>query len=91
MDHWVLYDNSGGEPVLIDWSGKAMSKKGDVEESQPVYGAPPQPSGADLKGSLAALRRAANRARQVAQQTGTDLIVMRDGQLIRISPAEQQP
>lgn len=41
---------------------------------------------ADLKGSLHALRRAALRARQVAQQTGTDLIVVRSGQLVRVRP-----
>jgi predicted ABC-type ATPase len=44
---------------------------------------------ADLKGSLAAIRRAANRARQVAQQTGTDLIVMRGGQVTRVSPRKK--
>ena len=39
-----------------------------------------------VKGSLHALQRAAVRARQVALQTGTDLIVMRSGQLVRMSP-----
>jgi hypothetical protein len=38
-----------------------------------------------VKGSLNALQRAAIRAKQVAQQTGTDLIVMRSGQLLRVS------
>ena len=33
---------------------------------------------ADLKGSLAALRRAAQRARVLAAQTGTTLVVRRD-------------
>lgn len=42
---------------------------------------------ADLKGSLHALRRAAHRARQVAQQTGTDLIVVRSGQVVRAPPS----
>ena len=45
---------------------------------------------ADLKGSLAAIRRAALRARQVAEQTGTDLIVVRLGQLVRVPP-QQKP
>ena len=40
----------------------------------------------DLKGSLHAIRRAALRARQVAQQTGTDLIVVRSGQVVRVRP-----
>ena len=41
---------------------------------------------ADIQGSWAAMRRAAQRARQVAQQTGTDLIVVRAGQVVRVSP-----
>ena len=41
---------------------------------------------ADLKGSLAAIRRAALRARKVAEQTGTDLIVVRSGQVVRVPP-----
>lgn len=40
-------------------------------------------------GSLHALRRAAIRARQVAQQTGTDLIVVRSGKVVRVSPQQQ--
>jgi len=40
----------------------------------------------DLQGSLLAIRRAALRARQVAQQTGTDLIVMRSGEVVRVPP-----
>ena len=39
-----------------------------------------------VKGALHALQRAAIRARQVAQQTGTDLIVVRSGQVVRVSP-----
>ena len=41
---------------------------------------------ADLKGSLTAIRRAALRAREVAEQTGTDLIVVRSGQVVRVPP-----
>ena len=44
----------------------------------------------DPYGALAALRRAALRARQVALQTGTDLILMRAGQIVRVSP-QQKP
>jgi hypothetical protein len=39
----------------------------------------------DLRGSMAAMRRAAESARKIAIQTGTDLIVMRDGKITRIS------
>ena len=42
----------------------------------------------DLRSSLAAMRRAADQARQTALQTGTALVVVRDGKLVRI-PAEQ--
>lgn len=41
----------------------------------------------DLRASFAALQRAAQMARQVAIQTNTAIVVMKDGQLIRI-PAE---
>ncbi len=39
----------------------------------------------DMRASLAALRRAAQLARKTAIQTGTDLIVVRDGRTVRIS------
>ncbi len=41
-----------------------------------------------LRGSLAALVRASQQARQTAIQTGTDLIIVKDGKLVRISPEE---
>jgi len=40
----------------------------------------------DIEGATAAMRRAAERARRLAVQTGTDLIVVRDGQVVRASP-----
>ena len=40
----------------------------------------------DLRGSWQALQRAAQRARQVAVQTGTDLVVTRNGVLEHIKP-----
>ena len=46
----------------------------------------PRGADADLKGSLMAIRRAALRARQVAEQTGTDLIVVRSGRVVRVPP-----
>ena len=46
----------------------------------------PPGADADLKGSLLAIRWAALRARQLAEQTGTDLIVVRSGQVVRVSP-----
>ncbi len=43
---------------------------------------------ADLRGSLRALQRAAQRARELARQTGTDLIVSRNGIIERIKPQQ---
>ncbi len=40
----------------------------------------------DLRASVAAMQRAAELARKTAIQTGTDLIVVRDGKLTRIPP-----
>ena len=45
-----------------------------------------QANTADLRGSLAALQRAAQRARELAAQTGTELVVSRDGVIERIKP-----
>lgn len=45
-----------------------------------------QAKSADLRGSWPALLRAAQRARELAAQTGTELIVMRNGVLQRIRP-----
>jgi len=42
----------------------------------------------DLRASTAAMKRAAEAARKTAIQTGTDLIVMKDGKLTRI-PAKE--
>ena len=45
-----------------------------------------QANSADLRGSFQALRRAAQRARELAAQTGTELIVSRGGGITRIKP-----
>ena len=39
----------------------------------------------DLRASVAAMHRAAQMARETAIRTDTDLVVMKNGQLIRIS------
>jgi hypothetical protein len=41
-----------------------------------------------LRGSLNALLRSAAAARKIAIQTNTDLIISKDGKLVRISPEE---
>jgi len=40
-----------------------------------------------LRGSLAAMHRAAQRAREVAIRTGTRLVMVRDGRLTYVDPA----
>ncbi|GMV31547.1 MAG: hypothetical protein AMXMBFR59_36720 [Rhodanobacteraceae bacterium] len=45
-----------------------------------------QASTADLRGSWTALLRAARRARELAAQTGTELVVSRNGVIERIKP-----
>jgi len=42
----------------------------------------------DLRASMAALERAALQARKTAIQTGTNLVIVKDGQLLRIPPEE---
>lgn len=56
-----------------------------VREPVPSYGQIPADANADFRGSLAAIKRAAVRARQLAEQTGTDLIVVRAGKMVRNS------
>ena len=41
----------------------------------------------DLASSLAAIRRAAQRARQLAASTNTELVVLRDGKCVHIKPS----
>lgn len=43
---------------------------------------------ADLRGSWPALRRAAERARQIAAQTGTAVVVVRDGAIQHLYPTQ---
>lgn len=46
----------------------------------------------DMQKAPAALLRAAERARELARQTGTELVVVRDGQLVsEIPPATERP
>jgi len=66
-----------------------MTPPKQVNEPVASYGQIPAGADADLKGSLTAISRAALRARQVAQQTGTDLIVVRAGQVVRVSPQQK--
>lgn len=42
----------------------------------------------DLRGTLAALQRAALEARKTAIRTNTHLVIFQDGQIVRIPPDE---
>ena len=66
-----------------------MTTPKHVNEPTPAYGEIPTHPDADIEGSLKALRRAAVRARQIAEQTGTDLIVVRSGQVVRVPPKQK--
>jgi len=41
----------------------------------------------DITGSLPAMRRAARRAKRLAQQTRTPLLVMRNGKVVNLNPS----
>ena len=57
-----------------------------MKTPQPIENA----SSPDLRGSWPALQRAAQRARQIAAQTGTALVVVRDGTMEHIYPKPAQ-
>jgi hypothetical protein len=42
----------------------------------------------DMRGSMAAMRRAAAMARQIAIETNTGIVLFRDGKVVHISAAE---
>lgn len=42
----------------------------------------------DLRASLVAMRRAAKMARELAIQTNTEIVIFRDGRLVRITADE---
>ena len=42
----------------------------------------------DIRGSVAAMNRAAQSAREIAIQTNTDLIIKKNDNIVRISPEE---
>jgi|ERR1035437_6432630 predicted ABC-type ATPase len=77
VDEWRAYDNSGSEPILIE--GGPMSEF-EAHEGSPDA-TPPQ-----FADPLPALRRAAERARRVAVQTNTPLVLVRDGKVVHVSP-----
>ena len=53
---------------------------------EPPEKKPPNPDDAEMEGVTAALIRAARRAHLIAHQTGTGVVVMRDGKVVEIEP-----
>jgi hypothetical protein len=66
-----------------------MSMPKHEDETTAMRNPLPASVNADLRGSWPAILRAAQRARLVAQQTGTDLIVVRNGQVVRVAPGDK--
>lgn len=48
-------------------------------------------SDADIRGSLPALRRAAQRARELAKATGSPLYVFKHGKTVNLNPVKKRP
>ena len=65
-----------------------MTAPDNPNSATPPRSAPPSAAASHAASSLEALRRAACQARKVARQTGTDVIVLRDGRVVRVHPPE---
>lgn len=74
VDAWALYDNTGIQPILLDWHERARGK-GLIEHA----------NDRDLRTSYRAIRRAARRVQEMAELTETPIIVGRNGVLELIS------
>ena len=85
VDDWTLYDNAGDAPILLDWRTN-MDQGPALHETPPPYGGLPPDASPALRGSYQALLRAADRARELARQTGTDLVLVRNGRVVKVPP-----
>ena len=85
VDEWTLYDSSG-DPVMTDCSDESKLPHSAKEPQRTYANQPPAHANARQLAALGAMRRAAQRAREIARQTGTDLIVVRGGKVIRVKP-----
>ena len=77
VDAWVMFNTMADQPIFFDWNHRGVAVKDISKATNPA-----------LRGSLAALRRAAEEARRIAIHSGTDLIVFRNGEITRIPPQE---
>lgn len=85
VDCWVLYDNVKVPPLLIDTGGQSMTF-GAMEEPADRYPGLPPNAPPEIRVSYEALLRAAERAREIAKQTGTYLVMWRDGRVVHVDP-----
>lgn len=89
VDHWVLYDNSGQRPVVIELRD-AMQPPPGIREAQAAYTGLPPDAPDWVKGAFAALVRAGQRARDVARQTGTKVVIYENGELLELDPDDER-
>ena len=66
-----------------------MNDKHLVSEPQAAYRITAAAPVLEMPGVQAAMLRAAQRARRIAQQTGTHLIVIREGRIVRLPQGPQ--
>ncbi len=67
-----------------------MTTSHRANEPAAPYSAQSPDSDSKLEGVTNAIHRAARRARQVAEQTGTFLIVARRGEIVRVPPSKNK-
>lgn len=80
---------AGNNPKLeLTWIGKDKCPRlydNAGDKPQLLYGTSASEAKSGMAGAQAAMHRAAQRARLIAQQTGTDLIIARAGHVVRVS------
>ncbi|MGE4243545.1 zeta toxin family protein [Ramlibacter sp.] len=86
VDRWTLYDNMGDRPVPIDWSDD-MTQQHRIGEPTVLHGRRRMdPPPAHVREAMQAMVRAAQRAREIARQSGTKLVLWRDGRVAHVDP-----
>jgi predicted ABC-type ATPase len=75
-DCWMLFENSAEEPRLFE------------QRRNPANAPPPAFADRDMEGAEAALRRAARRARELGERTGTPVCVLRGMEVVDLTAAK---
>ncbi len=91
VDNWALYDNAGAEPVLLGWDGADEPPPLYMKEPQPPYDPLPPGVPQQVRDVYQALRRASQRAHDIAWRTGTEVVLMQDGKIVHVKPRPPQP